>query len=242
MPVAFLGMSSPKPVTMAVRDKHGNSESVVLPGLGGTIRVVVGEPGRQSGSWRIWAPPHKFDVYIGVRAILGFQKWSLHETGDWRHQWVDSEQAAAKAAEFGFTDDRIIDRWRQPEEIGATGWIKGFSIRVRHQDLVEVAKPEKVPADALWVPSPPEGHVVGLHVVIASPDRGEVTVTGAIPLGGFTLVNGRAVLLVVSVERVPDEQNQMIETKLAEAMSLFAEQEVDLAAAVAPRATLSGHL
>lgn len=54
-------------------------------------------------------------------------------------------------------------------------------------------------------------------------------------------MDGRALLLVVSVDRVTDEQNQMIETKLAEAMKLAGEKGVDLAAAVAPRAALSGH-
>jgi hypothetical protein len=39
-------------------------------------------------------------------------------------------------------------------------------------------------------------------------------------------------LLVVSVDRVTDEQNQMIETKLAEAMKLAGEKGGDLAAAV----------
>jgi hypothetical protein len=230
-------MSSPEPVTLALRDEHGNSENVVLPGPGGTLRVVVGEPGRQSGSWRIWAPPTKFDVYIGVRAILGYQKWSLHETGDWRHQWLTDE----KAADFGKTDNRIIDQWQRPEEIGETGWIKGFSIRVRHQDLVEVATPEKVPAGALWIPSAPEGQVMSLHVVIAAPNRGEIALTGLIPVGGFTLVDGRVLLLVVSIDRVTDEHNQMIETALSEVMRLAQENGVDLAAAVAPRAALSGH-
>jgi len=179
----------------------------------------------------------KFDVYTGVRAILGYQKWSLHETGDWRHAWLTDE----KAAEFGKTDDRIIDQWQRPEEIGETGWIKGFSIRVRHQDLVEVADPEKVPAGAVWIPSPPEGHVMSLRVVIAAPDRGEIALTGLIPLGGFTLVDGRALLFVVSVDAVTDEHNQMIETALSEAVRLAAEKGVDFAAAIAPRAALSGH-
>jgi hypothetical protein len=228
---------SPEPVTLTLWDEHGNSESVILAGPGGTIRVVVGEPGRQSGVWRIWAPPTKFDVYVGIRAILGYQKWSLHETGDWRFQWISDE----RAAEFGNTDSRIIDQWQRPEEIPETGWIKGFSIRVRHQDLVEVADPEKVPADAVWIPSPPEGHSVGLHVVIARPDRGEIALTGSIPLGGVTLVDGRALLLVVSVDRVTDEHDQMIETALTEAMRLAREQGVDLAAAVNPRAALSGN-
>jgi hypothetical protein len=93
---------------MALRDEHGNSEDVVLPGPGGTIRVVVGEPGRQSGVWRIWAPPTKFDVYIGVRAILGYQKWSLYETGDWRHAWLTDEKARAALSGHNAEGDRLV--------------------------------------------------------------------------------------------------------------------------------------
>jgi hypothetical protein len=144
----------PGPITMMVTNSAGHSETVELPGPGGTIRVVVGESGRQSGAWRIWSPANKSDVYIAVRAIAGYQKWSFHESGDWRFQWISDE----KAEEFG-VDNRVIDRWQPPNEYGATGITRCLAIRVRHQDLVEVAEPEKLPKDALWVPSPPEGHL-----------------------------------------------------------------------------------
>jgi hypothetical protein len=58
-----------------------------VAGPGGVIRVVVGEHGKQSGVWRIFAPEKNYgDVYVGVRSLLGEQKWSLHESGDWRFQ------------------------------------------------------------------------------------------------------------------------------------------------------------
>ena len=75
----------------------GESETVELDGPGGTIRVVVGEPGRQSGVWRIWATRNTSDAYIGVRAILGYQKWSLHESGDWRCQWINVKGQSSSA-------------------------------------------------------------------------------------------------------------------------------------------------
>jgi hypothetical protein len=84
-----------EPVTLQMRDNHGNAERVVLPGPGGEIRVVVGEPGKQSGAWKIWAGPNKSDVYLGLRAVLGHQKWSLHESGDWRYQWVPPKSGRA---------------------------------------------------------------------------------------------------------------------------------------------------
>ncbi len=60
-------------------------------------------------------------------------------------------------------------------------------------------------------------------------------------MGGFTLVDGRAVLLVVSVDAVTDEHNQMIETALSQVMKQADEKGFDLAAAGAPRAAISGH-
>jgi hypothetical protein len=230
-------ISSTEPVFLTVRDSDGNLVSEELPGPGGTIRVIVGEPGRQSGSWRIWANPNTFDVYIGVRAILGLQKWSLHETGDWRYQWISDE----KAASVGKVQNRIIQLWQRPAELGESGWTRGLSIRVRHQDLVEVATPEKVPAETLWLPPPPEGHMLALHVVIARPGQGETTLPpGLCPVGGFTLVEGRAALLVVSVDPVTDQHNARIEAALAEARILAA-AGVDLSVAVAPRDAVSGY-
>lgn len=228
-------MSQPGSNTLTLQTADGESESIALPGPGGTIRVVVGEPGRQSGVWRIWAPKNKFDVYIGVRALVGYEKWSLHESGDWRHQWISDEIAQ----EFGNSDDRIIDRWPQPAELGDSGWLHGFSIRVRHQDLVEVAEPEQVPADAVWIPIPPEGHAASLHVVIIRPDRGLMELNGLIPLGGFTLVDGRALILAVSVDRLADAQNEMIASALAEMMLQAEAKGIDFGSAVAPRGALA---
>ena len=232
------GMPPFEPVTLALRDDDGNAENIVLPGPGGTIRVVVGEPGKQSGAWRIWAPANKSDVYIGLRAILGDEKWSLHESGDWRHQWVTDE----KASEFGTTDSRIKDQWQQPDEVGATGWTRGFAIRVRHQDLVEVADPEKVPAGALWIPSrPAERQLSGARGDRPPGFGGEIALPASVPLGGFTLLTGGAALLLVSVEQVEDKHNQMIAAALTQGIRQARENGVDLAAAVAPRAALSGY-
>lgn len=196
-------MADFEPVKFTMWTDDGDSETGELAGPGGIIRVAVGEPGRQSGIWRIWAPPNKSDVYIGVRAILGHQKWSLHESGDWRHQWVSPEKAAA----FGKVDGRVIDQWQQPAEMGNSGWTKGFSIRVRHQDLVDVADSPKAPKDTLWIPAPPEGRFIRLHIAIARPSDLAVPLNGLIPFGGFTLIDGRAVILGVTVEAVTDEHN-----------------------------------
>jgi hypothetical protein len=224
------------PVTLTLTDSKGNVVSEVLPGPGGTIRFAIGEPDCHSGVWRIFAPANKSDVYIGIRTILGSQKWSLHESGDWRHQWVTEE----RAEEFTGNADRIIDRWQQPPEVGTTGWTRGFAIRVRHQDLVSVRDDEPgIPVDTLWLPSPGEGRAGLVQVVIARPDQIEVTLHGMIPFAGFTLADGRVVLLIFYHEALRDEQNRMVDEAIATTIQQAPSDKLN--AAGAPRALLMGN-
>lgn len=229
-------MASLEPVTLAVWDANGNRQDLPVPGPGGEVRVVVGEPGKQSGSWLIWSRPNKFDVYVGLRAILGYQKWSLHETGDWRYQFLTDEKAAK------FTDrGRVIDQWKRPAEVGGTGWTRGLAIRVRHQDLVEVANLERVPGDAIWIPAPPEGHMVGLHIVIARPDLQQIELSNVRPVAGYSLVNGQAMLLLASVDPVTDEDNQTVDNAVAQMIQQLRDQGIDLSSAGALRAAIGGN-
>jgi hypothetical protein len=223
-------------VTLTLDDGHGNRDDIVLTGPGGTIRAAVGEPGCHSGIWRIWANKNTSDVYIAIRNIAGYQKWSLHESGDWRYQWVTVEQAQEHAQ----TSDRVIDSWAQPPELGGSGMTKGFTIKVRHQDLVPLPDiPGSLPAEVFWVPAPPEGHAMGMHVAIMRPDGPQIELQDAVPFAGFTLSDGRAVLLIASRQPVTDAQNQMIEDAVAEALAR-APAHVDLRAAPAPRMSAHG--
>ena len=177
----------PPPVTLTLSDDHGNSESVVLHGPGGKARIAVGEPGRHSGVWEIWSPRTKNDVYIANKNIAGTQKWSLHESGDWRYQWI----SRLDAWRYAQTDDRLIESWSPPPELGPTGWTSAFVIRVRHQDIVPIPG-VSVPADVELIREPHENRAVAVFVVIARPDQGMLNLKGAVPLGGFTLMDGRA--------------------------------------------------
>jgi len=50
-----------------------------------TVRfAVMGEEGRASSSWRLFASPHKGDVYIAPRSVVADLKASLHESGECR--------------------------------------------------------------------------------------------------------------------------------------------------------------
>jgi len=231
---SLLAMPTPT-VTLVLQDDDGNSANVELRGPGGTIRVVVGEPGCESGVWRIWATKATSDVYIAARSIIKVQKWSLHESGSWHFAWEDEETAS----EYSKSTQRFIDQWQQPPEVGDTGWTRGFTIRVRHQDLVD-APSGSPPADTVRLPSPPEGHFAGIHVVIARPDQPMFTLQGALPFDGFTLEDGRVLLLLRSVEPTPDEANQMVDGVIAKMLNQ-APQELDLSPAQAVRMVLHGH-
>jgi hypothetical protein len=220
---------------MSLHDEDGHSERIELPGPGGKVYLVVGEKGRQSSVWRIFSPRNT-DVYIGVRSIMGYQKWSLHESGDWRYQWLTHE----KAKQFG-AEHRVIDQWEKPEEEGDSGLTRGFSIRVRHEDLVETPQTEDVPEAAVWLPSPPERAATCIHIAIARPTNVEIR-ANFIPLGGYTLADGRIVVFAASVERIPDAQNKIVDGALAEMVSSARVKGVELETATAPRGVAFGNV
>jgi hypothetical protein len=211
-------MSSPGPVTLVLDDGHGCQETAVLPGPGGDIRFAVGEQGRHAAVWKIWARPKKCDVYVAIRHLGGYQKVSLHQSSqgsDWRFQWTSEHMQATPEL-----TDRVIDRWQRPPQVGETGWTKSFSIWTRHQDVVPMPDDQRLPADLLWLPPPPEGYAMGIHVVIARPMNLFVEMKGSIPVAGFALADGQVVLLVASRHLVTDEQNRMIEDALAKVIEL----------------------
>jgi hypothetical protein len=125
-------------VILELADERGERIGTFpLAGSGGTLRVAVGMPGRRSGVWRIWANRSKSDVYVAARSIAGIQKFSLHESGDWRHQWVTPQQAE----EFTADRNRVMDRWPRPPD-GPGGWTKALSIWVLKQDVQEIEDDE----------------------------------------------------------------------------------------------------
>lgn len=86
-------------ITITVRDDDGNLIDHELQPANPKrpIYVAVGEPGHRSGVWRIWGNPPttgKSDVFVTARSIARVQKFSLHESGDFRHQWVTADAAS----------------------------------------------------------------------------------------------------------------------------------------------------
>jgi hypothetical protein len=182
-------------VTLVLENESGERDSVVLDGPGGAARISVGEVGHRSGVWRIWANKNKADVYVAERGIARVQKFSLHQSGDWRAQWTSVDHAQTYTA----SKERILDQWTRPQA-SSGGWTKGLSIFIPTTDVRHIANDATKVADVLWLPIPDDPVVWGVHVVIAEPDRGFTSVKGAIPIGGFTLVSGEVALIVISQE------------------------------------------
>jgi hypothetical protein len=222
-----------RPLVFRHRDNQWNNMGdMPLPGPGGEMHVVVGEPGRQSAVWRISAPPDKFDVYIEMQCLAQYMKWSLHESGIYRYAWIKSEKAKEKAAEFGHTGDRLIRRSPQPDEIRGYGLNRGLEVRVRQQDLVGVAEPESVPADAYWIPAPPVGYAVCWDVFVARAKQSRVIdIPGFRPFAGMSLVEDRAVLLYHELQPIDDQHNEIIGPLRAHAIDAALQASNDLGAA-----------
>lgn len=182
------------PVTMSDRTRMrltmwtgaDDRETVDVPGPGGTIRVAVGEPGHRSGVWRIWSNATTSDVFVAGRTIAGVIKWSLHESGDWRHAFT-----TAFARRAGI-DQRVLDRWEAPSP-DESGWQRGLCILVAARDVIDVPLDTQRSEGVTWLPEPLDGAVTYIHVIVARPDEG--VATGIVPVGAFSLADGRAVIV-----------------------------------------------
>lgn len=214
-------MPTPGSIALVIEDGEGERESLVFDEPGGEIRFAVGEKGRRAGTWKVWAGKHNASVYAANRVLGGQLKISLHDGPlgpDWRVQW---EQKFMKS--HPEVANRIIERLTRPPEISSTGWTKGLSIWIRCQDVVATSPGESLPSDLVWLPPPPEGHAVGVHLVIARPTNQFVKLAG-IPLGGFMLSDGQVLLLVVTQSRITDETDQQIDEAVANLMRSVSEK------------------
>ena len=154
------------------------------------MRVAIGERGHRASIWRIWANRSTSDVYVAARAIIGVQKFSLHQSGDWRYQWI-----GGNAEIYTDSNNRIIDRWERPPE-PAHGWTRSVAIEVPHGHIDDIA--DDPDADVMWLPEGPVGHLGGFQIAVATPDKGEIDLKGMFPLGGFQLVSGECVIVLYS--------------------------------------------
>lgn len=170
----------------------------------------MGGPGRRSSGWRVWANKTKYDVYVAARAVAGIQKFSLHESGDWRHQWTPQADLDRLVADEDARNNRVLDRWERPAP-NAVGVRQGLSIWVPHGYINDLTEDDQEEAGVIWLPEPEPDHAVGIHVMVCTPDLGWVTVNGARPVAAFSLVNGDAVVVYASHTPVDHARYEWIE-------------------------------
>lgn len=223
----------PQPVTLSVWTEDGQKHDFVLGGPGGTARVCIGDAnGDHSAIWRVWASRNTSDVYIAVRDISGTQKFSLHESGDWRHQYLTPEIAER----FTSARNRIMDQWPQPSEDPNIRMTLGFSIRARRQDLANYPERKGFPESLIWVPPPSVDKAMVIHVVIGRLHDQPVNLGGMVPFYGFALADGRVVLLLAHVQDVPATVNDQIDALIG----ALADRD-DVRRAKRPRIALYGN-
>lgn len=164
---------------------------VPITQVGGTVRVAVGEPGRRSAVWRIWANRTHGDIYIASRSIAGIQKYSLHESGDWRYAFtqqyfasIEDEATAHPAA------TRVLDQWERP---GGDGQVV-LSIRVRAEDVTPVDD-TSLKGQIFWIPAPEPGHAIFIGLVMMRTDL-VLELKGAKPIELLLLPSNQGVLVL----------------------------------------------
>lgn len=177
-------------------------EDIPVDMQGGLIRFAVGRVGERSSVWRVWANKNKSDVYIAARELARHQKYSLHESGDYRYAWTSEHKDTTPAT-------RILDRWRRPD-LNEAGWSRGISIYVRAEDVVCIDPDLTKASQVGWLDKPPAGKALGIHIVLVTPDRGWTELKGFRPLHVIGLSDKRAVLVLTSITDVDPEQNRRI--------------------------------
>lgn len=179
-----------------------------IPGPGGELRFAVGSPdGPRSARWKLWAPPHKNDVYLAYRAAGRYVKVSLHQSGDWRFQFISADIARAVGAADG---TRLIQQWQRPP--ADEGWTIGPMIVVPEKDVVPLALDEPM-GDVIWFPPPTAGHGVWIHVFIIEPNISGKTFAAATPGGGFSLANGEVCLVIARYRALSEEDELWLEAQ-----------------------------
>jgi len=157
----------------------GDEDGVTFPvrraTKGTALRFAVGEPGRRSTVWRLWANAGTDDVYLASRQTAGEMKVSLHQSGDWRAQIVEPDRA--KTVHFGARSvegGRILHRWRRPEP-NAVGWTHALTIVLPGDQLSGVPNDQVRWDDVRWLPAPGLEEQAEFDIHIVRPNLGMIS-------------------------------------------------------------------
>ena len=176
------------------------------------IRFAVGD-GRQrrAATWRCWASNGlgKNDVYLGCRELRGALKASLHQSGQW-HVAFDGLFLQRNAVPEEWPT-RFVASWDRPPE-AAPGLTLAYRIITPFAAVTAEVLSEQ--NDIVWIPPPPDGHIVETVVIIT---KAGGTTTGwpgkrsmaTRLVGRFELDNGETVWIVTRVDVQPISETQL---------------------------------
>jgi hypothetical protein len=193
--------------TFIGRDLVGNETAVQLQRPGGELRVSVGRAGEQSGIWKITASAN---VVVTTRGIAKDAKITLHREGDWWLAFHRKSRAQELTGKFGRTVVSL-----KPPAPNAAGWIHALSVSVPHGELSRPYGDDDTSGGITWLDPAASGHEVGIHLVVAKPNQARGRSDGVF-VGGFTLNDGRLLLIYRTHQRLLPETHSRIEQKRAE--------------------------
>ncbi len=165
------------------------------------------------------------DVYIAARPIAGRIKVSLHESGKWRHAFLND---AATSGLLAAGADRAFDKFEPSGEQMAPGWTLGYTIVMPESEL------QTYPAEAkktTLLPAAEPDHGVAVMVLLGEASAPPVKWDAALTeVGRIRLANGGQVLLLSQPVAVPETWIPAMEQARAEAKQQAENSGVDLAA------------
>ena len=176
------------------------------------IRFSVGDgQRRRAATWRCWAAKGvgKNDVYLACRELRGALKASLHQSDQW-HVAFDKLFLQRNAVREEWPT-RLVASWDRPPE-AAPGVTLAFRIVTPFATVNATISPEH--DNIVWIPPPPEGHIVETVIIIT---KAGVTTTnwpgkrsmGTQLVGQFELDNGDTVWIVTRVDTQPTSETQL---------------------------------
>ncbi len=202
-------------VTFTLVYQHGDDPLQRLSlDRGGEMRVAFGRPDRRAAVWKVVAS-RKGDVYVMERSTGRYLKVSLHESRDWRFQWiVDGGGARSPFVESVVEQrgTRIIDQWDRPPPAVADTLTTGFTIWTSGDDVVP-ANPDGAPTrDMVWVPPPSSDEMGFFTVAFMRPTGRVVNFKGYLPVAAFAMDSGEAAMILASRRPMrPDERDQLVQ-------------------------------
>ncbi|WP_019064596.1 hypothetical protein [Streptomyces prunicolor] len=196
------------------------------PKTGGQVRFqAVGSDGRSSASWTVFANGSSSDVYIAARPIAGKVKISLHESGSWRHAFIN-DAAAAPFLQPGA--DRAFDKFAPAGEPIAPGWLLAYTIVLPESELQPYpAERKQITPLAVAGPASAVAVMILLGAASAAPVQWDPSLS---EVGRFQLADGGQVLLLAQTIAVPDTWKPDMERAKAEARHQAEQNGVDVAA------------